>query len=76
MLHDRRKRDGKRPCQLAYGNVFTLVQLRQQRAAGWVGERGEGTVERGSLILNHMVKLFDAVDAVKGTLPAEPERLA
>jgi hypothetical protein len=56
MLHDRRERHRERPGELAYGNVLVLVELREQSAPRGVGKRGEGAVERGILILNHVVK--------------------
>jgi hypothetical protein len=56
MLHDRRQRHGEGPGKLAYRNVLMLVELREQGAPRGIGESGEGAVERGLLILNHMVK--------------------
>ena len=56
MLHDRRKRHGKRPRQLAYREAISQLELGEQRATRGVGKRGEGAVESGVLILNHMVK--------------------
>ena len=56
MLHDRRQRHGEGPGKLAYGNVLALIELREQSAPRRVGKRGEGAVERGLLILNHVVK--------------------
>jgi hypothetical protein len=56
MLHDRRERHRERPGELAYGNVLVLVELREQSAPRGVGKGGEGAVERGVLILNHVVK--------------------
>jgi hypothetical protein len=56
MLHDRRKRHGKRARELAHRNVLVLDELRQQRPPRRVGEGGKGSVERGVLTLNHMVK--------------------
>jgi hypothetical protein len=55
MLDDRRQRHRKRLGQLAYGDAFLLDQPRQQCAAGRVGKRRKGSVERGVLILNHTV---------------------
>jgi hypothetical protein len=56
MLHDRRQRHGEGPGELADRNVLALVELRQQRAPRRVGKGGEGAVEGGVLILNHVVK--------------------
>lgn len=55
MLHDRRKRYGKRSSEVTHRNVLAAIELREQRAARRIGKRGKGTVE-GLLILNHMVK--------------------
>ncbi len=56
MLHDRRKRDGKRLRKLADRNAIALAELRDQSPPRRVGKRGEGAIESGVLILNHMVK--------------------
>jgi len=56
MLHDRWKRYWERPGELAYGNVLVLVELREKCAPGRIGQSGKGAVERGFLILNHIVK--------------------
>ena len=56
MLHDGGERDRKRARELAHRDVVALIKLRDQGAAGRVGERGEGAVEGSLLILNHIVK--------------------
>ncbi len=56
MLHDRRKRERKRLRKLADRNAIALAELREQGAPRGIGQRGEGAVERGVLILNHVVK--------------------
>ena len=60
MLHDRRQRHREGPGKLAYRNVLALVELREQGAPRGIGEGGEGAVERGLLILNHVVKCRDS----------------
>jgi hypothetical protein len=73
MLHDRRQRYGKRPRQLAYRDAISQFELSEQRATRRVSKRGEGAVESGVLILNHMVKYRRVVckcqPAITLTLP-------
>ena len=56
MLVDAGERDAKRARQLGEGRVARR-QLGEDRAARGVGERCEGRIEGGAVILNHVVKL-------------------
>ena len=56
VLHDGGQRDGKRPGEIADRHGLLALELGDQSAPGGVGKRGEGAVERGGLILNHVVK--------------------
>ena len=56
MLHDRRQRHRKRSGEITDGNVLVRVELREQRPPRRVGEGGKGAIERGLLILIHVVK--------------------
>ena len=60
MLHDGGQRHRKRPRQLADRDRVMLAQPRQQGPAGRIGQRREGAIQRGCLILNHTVKYRDA----------------
>jgi hypothetical protein len=55
MLHDRGQRHRKWLRQFAHGNALVLAKPRQQRAAGGIGKRRKGAVQRFVSILNHMV---------------------
>ena len=55
MLHDGRQRDREGPGQLTHGDAFFRVEAGEQRPSRRVGEGGEGTVEKGALIVNHRV---------------------
>ncbi|MGY3485900.1 hypothetical protein ACVW1C_003783 [Bradyrhizobium sp. USDA 4011] len=55
MLHDRRQRHREWLRQLAHRQAFPLAEPRQKRAAGGVGKRSKGAVQRLVLILNHTV---------------------
>ena len=56
MLHDRRQRHREWLRQFADRHAVLLVEVRQKRAAGRIGEGAESPVERSVLILNHRVK--------------------
>ena len=65
MLHHRRQRHRKRLGQRADREPVGLAQAGEQRAPGWVGERGKGAVERSGRIVNHVVKYRRAGTGVK-----------
>ena len=56
MFHDRRQRHVERFREFADRCAVPFTQPRQERAAGRVGQRAEGSVEGGIHILNHLVK--------------------
>jgi hypothetical protein len=56
MLHDSGQRHGMRSRQLRHGQFLVFAKLRDDRAPGRIGKRGEGAVEAVLLILNHSVK--------------------
>lgn len=56
MLHDGRQGDRERTGKFADRETFLLVQPCEQGAPGRVGKGREGTVEQGSLMVNHNVK--------------------
>ena len=56
VLHHCRQRDRKGPGELADRQAVFLAKPGEQRPPRWIGERGEGAVERVRLILNHLVK--------------------
>jgi hypothetical protein len=64
MFQDRRQRHVERCGKLADGERLLQLQLRQECPPRGVGKGGEGAVEGGVLILNHVVKLFER----KGTV--------
>src|SRR5262249_16301696 len=66
MLHYRGQRHRKRPRQLADRQAFVVGKPQQQRPPGGVGQRREGAVQRGILMLNHSVK-FRRAAAVLST---------
>jgi hypothetical protein len=55
MLHDRRQRHREWLRQFADGERFAAAEPRHQGSPGGVGQRGEGTVQRFIVILNHKV---------------------
>jgi hypothetical protein len=55
MFHDRGQRHRKRLRQFADRQAFAAAEPRQQRAPGWVRQRGKGAVQNVFLILNHVV---------------------
>ena len=55
MLHDRGQRHRKRLGQLADGQALLRDEPRQEGATGRVGQGREGAVQRGFLMLNHIV---------------------
>ena len=55
MLHDGGQGDREGAGQFADGDALLLVQAGEQSAPRRVGEGGEGPIEDGALIVNHMV---------------------
>ncbi len=66
VLHDRRQRDREWPRQLADRQARLLAEMREDRAPRRIGEGSEGAVERGILILNHVVKFRSATQCCQG----------
>ena len=56
MLHHRRQRDRERCGKLVTVSSGLARQAIDDRAPGGIGERGEGQIELGVAIVNHMVK--------------------
>jgi hypothetical protein len=67
MLHDGGERDGERAGELADRHCLVALELGDQGAPCGVGKRGEGAVERGGLILNHMVKCREIANLCQST---------
>ena len=65
MLHHCRQRHRERLGEFADRHIVGLAQARQKCAPRRVGERGKGAVERGGLIVNHVVKYRDVAKHVK-----------
>ena len=59
MLHHRRQRHREWLGQRADRETVGFAQASQQRPPRRVGERGEGAVERGGRIVNHLVKYME-----------------
>jgi len=56
MLHDGRQRHRERPGEFAHRQALLLpVEPGKQGAPGRIGQRGEGPVEDGALMVNHNV---------------------
>ena len=66
VLHDRRQRHGERLGEIADTDGVAVAQARQQRPPRRIGEGGERAVERGGLIVNHVVKYREVRGCVKG----------
>jgi hypothetical protein len=56
MLHDGGKRHGEGPGKFAHRNVLLIPKPGEERPPRRVGEGGEGAVENGVLMLNHLVR--------------------
>ena len=56
MLHHRRQRDRERLRDLGHGQLGLLREPVEDGAPGRIGERGEGAIELGFYIVNHVVK--------------------
>jgi hypothetical protein len=56
MLHHRRQRDRERLSDRGHGQLGLLREPVEDRAPGRVGECGEGAIELGFHIVNHLVK--------------------
>jgi hypothetical protein len=59
------ERHGEWLCQFADAQARRFQQSHQDRAARWIGERGEGSIELCRLIDNHVVKYYQASPPVK-----------
>ena len=58
VLHHRRQRHGEWLGQFADREAVGFAEPHQQRATRGIGERRESAIERGLLILNHLVKFI------------------
>ena len=65
MFHDRRQGHCKWFRKLADRPTLCLTQLSEQGTPRWIGERRKRPVERGLLIVNHMVKYMGSGEPVK-----------